>query len=383
MALPRLLIVSYTDTGRDPRVLRQVLALRETFALTLAALDAPVLENVAFHRILRQRKSPLAQGWIAANLLARNFGPAKRRFFLQNPEALRAQDFDLVLVNDAEPLPLAFDLAKDTPVVFDAHEYYPREFESSLRWRLLFQHYLIRLCADYIPRCAAMTTVCDGIAREYEKEFGVLPDVIFNGPQYHELPVVPCREGTIRLIHHGAANPDRHLEKLIETVDYLDDRFTLTLMLVGETSYLKELKKRATRNPRVYWEEPVPVEELPAVSNRYDMGIFLVPPTTFNLLHCLPNKFFEFIQARIGVGIGPSPEMRRLVEHYQLGVVAEDFAPQSLAAGLNALTYEDINAFKHNADKAAKELTAEANLDRLRIRLLACLNLQPKTYPSE
>jgi len=365
MALPKLLVVAYTDVRRDPRVLRQVLALRETFALSLAALDAPALEDVPFHRILRLQKTPLAQGWIAANLLAGNFGPARQRFFLQNPELLHTQDFDLVLVNDAEPLPLAFDLAKGKPVVFDAHEYYPREFESSLRWRLLFQNYLTRLCADYIPRCAAMTTVCDGIAREYEQEFGVLPEVILNGAQYHDLPVVPCREGSIRLIHHGAANRDRKLEQFIEMAEYLDTRFTLTLMLVGDARYIGSLKKLSGANPKVIWRDPVPMQDIAQEINSYALGVYLAPPTNFNTRFMLPNKFFEFIQARLGVAIGPSSEMRRLVEKYQIGVVAEDFAPKSMAARLNSLAYADINVFKHNADKAAKELTAEANMQRL------------------
>ena len=370
---PRLLIISYTNAGEDPRVLRQVLALRETFTLILAALDAPALEKVTFHRIRRQRKSLLAQGWIAANLLAGNFGPAQRRFSLQHPGVALAQDFDLVLVNDAEPLPLAFRLAKGKPVVFDAHEYYPREMESSWRWRLLFQKYLTRLCADYIPRCAAMITVSDGIAQEYEKEFGVRPEVIMNGPKYHGLPVVPCHDETVRLIHHGSANPDRNLEQLIELADYLDSRFTLTFMLVGDARYITDLKKLSDANPKIIWRDPVPMQDISKEINLYDLGVYLAPPTNFNTNFMLPNKFFEFIQARLGVAIGPSPEMQRLVEAYQLGVVAKNFTPQSLAAGLNSLTSEKIQAFKQNAAKAAEELTAEAGMRKLTDILLGVL----------
>jgi hypothetical protein len=361
----RLLIISYTDVGRDPRVLRQALALRETFELSLAALDAPALEKVAFHRILRQRKSPLAQGWIAANLLARNFGPAKRRFILHDPEVLREQNFDLVLVNDAEPLPLGFALARGAPVVFDAHEYYPREFESSFTWRLLFQPYVTKLCATYIPRCAAMTTVSSGLAREYEKEFGVLPEIIFNGPKRHDLPIVPCREGTVRLIHHGSAGPDRKLEQLIEMAEYLDERCTLTLMLVGNARYIDRLKKMSGADSRIIWRDPVAMRDISREINGYDLGVYLAPPTNFNTRFMLPNKFFEFIQARLAIAIGPSPEMAAIVNKHDLGVVADDFTPQALAAKLNALTAGDIMRYKHNADAAARIYTAEAGMESL------------------
>jgi len=376
---PRLLIISYTNAGMDPRVLQQVLALRETFTLTLAALDAPALEKVTFHRIQRLRKSPLAQSWIAANLLAGNYGPAQRRFFLQHPDMIRAQDFDIILVNDAEPLPIAFKLAKDKPVVFDAHEYYPREFESSWRWRLLFQKYLTRLCTDYIPRCTAMITICDGIAQEYEKEFGVRPEVVLNGPKYHELPIVPCREGTVRLIHHGAANPDRSLELLIELVGHLDNRFTLTLMLVGNTRYISDLKKLSGANPRIIWRDPVPMQDLSRACNDYDLGVFLAPPLSVNIAHCLPNKFFEFIQGRLAVAIGPSPEMAAIVKERDLGVISDDFTPQALAAKINALTPENIMRFKHNTAKAAKELTAEASMRKLTDILLRVLDSAGRT----
>ena len=32
--------------------------------------------------------------------------------------------------------------------------------------------------------------------------------------------------------------------------------------------------------------------------NQFDLGVYLLPPVNFNSAHALPNKFFEFIQAR-------------------------------------------------------------------------------------
>jgi hypothetical protein len=357
------LLLSFTNARQDPRVLRQVYYLRDDFAVTIAGLGDPGLDGTEFMPICRRKKTFFNQGIIAANLLAGNYAPAMRRFALLQPAEAMNRRFDLVLVNDAEPLPLGFAMANGAPVVFDAHEYYPKEFEKSWRWLLLFQPYMTRLCAEYIPRCAGMTTVAPGIAEEYRRNFGVLPEVVRNTPEYQELPVNAAPRERIRLVHHGAANPDRHLELMVNAMDYVDKRFTLDLYLVGRGAYMKKLEKMAAARRNVTLRPPVPMAELVPLCNQYDMGLYLLPPTGFNVAHMLPNKFFEFIQARIGIAIGPSAEMAPIVKRHDLGVIGEDFTPKSLAAKLNALTAEDIMRFKGNADTAAKIYNAQASME--------------------
>ena len=78
-------------------------------------------------------------------------------------------------------------------------------------------------------------------------------------------------------------------------------------------------------------------------------------------MHSLPNKFFEYIQGRLAIAIGPSPEMKHFVEKYELGVVSEDFNPKSLANAINKLTPEKINYYKSQSHTFAQELSAEKN----------------------
>jgi hypothetical protein len=104
---------------------------------------------------------------------------------------------------------------------------------------------------------------------------------------------------------------------------------------------------------------------LPEETRDYEIGMFLLEPTNFNYLHALPNKFFEFIQARLAIAIGPSPEMARLVKEHDLGVVAQDFKPQSLANALRVLTPEKVAQFKQNAHRAADVLCWEHERTKL------------------
>lgn len=213
-----------------------------------------------------------------------------------------------------------------------------------------------------------MMTVGKGLAREYEKNFNVKPIVVTNANNYHDVDPTPVPEDKIRLIHHGIATPSRKLELMIQMMAHLDDRFTLDMMLLtpGFASrktreYIDELRKQAAADPRIKIIPPVKSNEVVAAIRDYDLGVFLLPPVNFNYENTLPNKLFDFVQARLGVAIGPTPEMAEIVNHYNIGVVGDSFTAGNLAGKLNQLTRTEIEHFKKNAGKAAQELNAEAN----------------------
>lgn len=168
------------------------------------------------------------------------------------------------------------------------------------------------------------------------------------------------------MVHHGWANRSRKIENMIRMMDHVDRRFSLDLILVPlEDRYDRMLRREADARPNVDILPPVPYRELIPVTNRYDIGVFLCPPTTFNLRHALPNKLFEFIQARLAVAIGPSPEMLAVINRYGCGVAAQDFEPGSLAHALNSLSARAVEELKSRSHHAAATLNSETNSRRL------------------
>jgi hypothetical protein len=281
-------------------------------------------------------------------------------------QQLAKNDYDVVIANDIHTLPMGLAIAGiKSKVYFDAHEYHPLEFEDSLKWRLLHQPFMNYLCITYIPKAHAFSTVSEGIAKEYEKKTGVLPFLLTNATSFNELKPTKINQH-IKLIHHGAAIPARKLELMIEMMKYTDKRFTLDLMLVSNTpKYMDKLKKMARNIPTVKFVDPVPFTEISKMINQYDLGIILIPPTNFNYKNTLPNKLFEFIQARIGIASGPTPEIEACIKKYDIGVVSNDFNPVSLAGLLNKLTTSQIMEFKENSNNAAKILSAEENMKKI------------------
>ena len=152
-------------------------------------------------------------------------------------------------------------------------------------------------------------------------------------------------------------------------MDHLEERFSLDLMLVSPSSahrsYYQSIAQMVKGKPRVQIIPPVPMKNIVEFTNQYDVGLFICPPTTFNLKFALPNKFFEFIQARLMVAIGPSVEMQRIVNEYDCGVVAESFEPRALADVLGKLDVADIVRYKNNSHRAAQELNASKNAARI------------------
>ena len=364
-----ILILAFSNLAVDPRVNRQIRFLRDTYRVIAVGLAHPKVEGVEFIPVTKKkRRYPSPLGVLQMLFHRYDDWYWQQKHVIDAFNKLANVRADLILANDLQTLPLALKVAKGARVVLDAHEYAPRQNEDVLSWRLLIQNYATYLCRKYIPQVHAMMTVCPGIAETYERDTGVKPLVMTSAPDYEDLePNVMSGNGRrIRLIHHGAAAPSRKIENMIRMMDDLDERFELNFMFVeSHPRYLRHLKRLAEKRSAIRFLPPQPMHQLPRYLNQFDIGVYLLEPTNFNHLHSLPNKFFEFIQARLGVAIGPSPEMARIVREHNLGVISEDFSPKRLAQCLRHLDPKTINFYKSQSHKAAQILSAEKNKELL------------------
>ena len=143
---------------------------------------------------------------------------------------------------------------------------------------------------------------------------------------------------------------------MIRLCTLLGEGFTLDIMGTvpkNDRAYFDEIMHLIEQTPNVHFRPAVDFDQIIPTIREYDIGLYILQPVNFNNRHALPNKFFEYIQARLALAIAPSPEMKRICEQYHLGVVATDFTPESLAASLKSLTSEQVNIYKQNAHQAA------------------------------
>ncbi len=278
--------------------------------------------------------------------------------------------FSVVVVTDPLCLPSVLGHRGSMKVVFDAREFFPRQFEYSGIWRLLFSGGLTRLLRNRLPDCDAVTTVSHGLATGYRDLCGVEPVVVLNVPPcadaHPSYPGVNRSPATpLRLVYHGGANRNRRLDVLIDMARLLGGRAHLDLYLIGRPRHLRPLERLASTVPNVRLRTPVAFTEIPAMLLQYDVGLSVFPPSTFNLRHAMPSKFFEYLHAGLAVAVGAAPDMAEVVRSFDCGVVVEEFTGESLARAFADLSGQRLQEMRQNAAAAARQLCADVEYARV------------------
>lgn len=362
MSTPRLLIISFSHIASDARVLKQVRHFAQKYDVTTCGYGPAPVEGVTHVPI---PDSAGFRRWTRRDIALRRFS----KIYWSMPAVVEAAQglagharFDAILANDIDTVGLALRLDPVHGVHADIHEYAPRQNEEILMWRLFDAPYVTWMCRRFLPRAASMTTVGQGIADEYHRVFGLNAGIATNAAPRQEF--TPGAAGApIRLVHSGAALRNRRLETLLDAAEATSTEVLLDLYLMpSEPEYLDELAAKAAGSARVRVLPPVPYAELLGVLNGYDVGLHVIPPTNFNNRWALPNKFFDYVQARLGMIIGPSPEMARILAVHGLGAVTHDFTAAALTEVLDGLNAEVVTRWKAAAHAAAHDLSSEAQV---------------------
>lgn len=358
---PSLLIISLSTLVSDARVLRQIRLFTDRYAVTTVGYG-PAPEGVAEH--IQVPEEIISWHKDRRLLILRRYQSAydTSPVIAHVKPLLEPGRWDVVIANDIDAVPLAITLRPRGGVHADLHEYATRQNEESWRWRWFvapFRRWMVR---TWVTQADSVTTVGAILAQEYRREFGIEAGVVPNAAPYADRSPTPVAE-PLRLVHSGAARRNRSLGVMLEAVRQTRREVTLDLYLVpNDPGYLTELQQQAADLPQVRFNDPVSPDELVERLGECDVGVFVLPPLTFNYLNALPNKFFDFVQARLGIVVGPSPEMAALVREHGLGVVTEDFTAESLARAVEELTPEAVAGYKAASHAVARELSAQEQI---------------------
>lgn len=372
---PKILSISLSDISHDARVLRQLKLLSELGEVTTVGYgEQPPFVKDHLSVPYELRSLPQTPRGVAL-LLARKFDAAEMEApgFRYAEKLLAQKRFDLVVANEARALPLASRVAHGAPVWADMHEWAPEERSHVLAWKLLVAPFMEWICRQYLPQASLVTTVNHSIADLYDRAFGVSTHVLQNARPYADLEPSALVENAIRLVHSGAAIPDRGIENLIAATLQLGERYTLDLYLVrgrDQDRYWNRLKQLASGSSRITFHEAVAPEQLPNALNAYDIGVFTLRPETPNHRFMLPNKFFDFVQGRLALVFGPAPETDRLINEHQLGVIASGWSTNDVVKAVKSIDRESLRNFKLNTHRAAR-LLSSSQQERQLVELLA------------
>ncbi|MDR0801732.1 glycosyltransferase [Fluviicola sp.] len=373
----KILIFSNKKVSSAPRILRETDGLKDHFEIHLTGDESSFDTEHIYSCIYSFRSFSDKIKSRISRILGRRTLPVYSKI-----EAYIQQwKIDVLIIHEPHFLPLAAQLKEKygIRIVFNAHEYYPLEFENSPEWMKNEGRLFYSLYQQYLSQLDLFINVCDSIREKCLSEFHTDSLVIPNAAFYSNLAPNYHTNEPIRLIHHGALLPNRKLEKMISIVDSLGPRFQLDIIGVPHPAvmdYYGKIKEACSATSNVRLITPVAFSEIIPFINQYDIGIHLLEPSSFNNFHALPNKIFEFLQAKLAVFVSPSPEMSKLVEKYRIGEVSEDFSESAMIERLQQTDLQQINTYKQNTVQAAQLETAEKYQQLYLDRLLSLLTVQ-------
>ncbi|MDX2283415.1 MAG: glycosyltransferase [Bacteroidia bacterium] len=269
--------------------------------------------------------------------------------------------------NDLDTLAACWLAARLTGarLVYDSHEYFTEVPE--LLHRPLTRGIWLALERLLLPRTDAAITVSAGIAQAYAQRYGRPFAVVRNVPFRRERPAAAREPGL--LLYQGALNTGRGVGLMIRALEHLPE---YRLWIIGRGDVEAELRALAAASAareRVIFKGFVPAEQLPGLTAQASLGFSLEEELGASYRLALPNKLFDYLQARVPVLVSDLPEMRSLVETYGTGAVlpAAERTPEGLAAQIRALL-EDPERYARCAaacEAAAAELCWEEEQARL------------------
>jgi glycosyltransferase involved in cell wall biosynthesis len=273
--------------------------------------------------------------------------------------------FDILVANDLDTLLPNYLISriKRLHLVYDSHEYFTGVPELNGRP-------LVRLVWKTIeklifPGLQNVITVSDSIADLYRMEYGAAPYVIRNlSPSSEALIPLSKEEMGIQpghlllILQGGGINIGKGGEELIDAVSLTEN---VSLIVAGSGDVVPLLKEKVINlglSERIKFFRKMPWAELMRLTKSADAGLSLERDTNINYRYSLPNKLFDYISAGLPVITGKLPEIRKIVEVYDCGLIIPEISPVEISRAIIKLrdNTELRKRLKQNSAKAFAEL---------------------------
>ena len=266
----------------------------------------------------------------------------------------------IIYANDLDTLLAASALSffKQIPLIYDSHELFTEVPE--LRNRNVKKRIWHFLEKRLVSRVDAAITVSNSISEELSKRYGKAFEVVRNLPTKKSVTLKKVNSTDKKvIIYQGALNIGRGLEKLIKAMQYLPN---VELRIAGTGDIEKtlvSLSKSLGLEPQVKFLGRIEPDKLHFETLQASIGVSLEEDIALSYRYALPNKLFDYIQAGLPVLTSNLPEMKRIVQNYNIGQTINcDCTPRELSQKLNVMlnSSHQLNQWRNSSVAAANVL---------------------------
>lgn len=268
---------------------------------------------------------------------------------------------DIIWANDLDTLLGCFIVGKlrRKPIIFDSHEMFCQvaELQDNPKAQKVW------LCLEkfMLPKLKYVITVCNPIKDYFKNKYNIEAKVVRNIPLQNtetEVKNFPMKEKII--VWQGATNIDRSLEDIVLAMKDIDAK----LYIMGSGDVIKDLEKIVLDNNlknKVVLTGRLTFEQMMSYTKRASVGLSLDRPTNENYRISLPNKIFEYINTATPIVCTPLPEIKNIVEKYNVGCFINEPTKENISKTLNSIlnNNELLQTFSNNSIIAQKELSWE------------------------
>jgi glycosyltransferase involved in cell wall biosynthesis len=360
LAKKKVIISVISDLVTDQRVNRAALTLHES-GYEVVLVGRKLKKSLAVgERPYRVKRFSL---WFEKGALfyaCYNF----RLFFyllLSKADILVSNDLDTLLAN------YSVSKLKNIKLVYDSHEYFTEVPE--LVSRPLVRSVWLNIERRIFPMLKHVYTVNNSIASVYTNKYKVDVKVVRNLPFRIQAGINPVsrrdfgipEDAKVFLFQGAGINIDRGAEESIESIANVPGA---VLLFIGGGDVIDQLKQKVVEKNltgKVFFIPRQPLNELIKFTMMADFGLTLDKDTNLNYRFSLPNKLFDYIQAKLPVLATDLPEIRRVIEKYDIGMLTASCEPPILAEKMRKMVADKDHfvQWKKNLNIAAEELCWE------------------------
>ena len=369
-------------TRKSAEALSQLATVKVINVVNCTQPDKQENEPFTVRSVIRLGPAPGKISWrllrVAYNLTILKLGlryyAHKTGVFCENQirEALLEEAPDAIMAINADTLRPCAQAAEQlgSLLVYDAYEYWPDHHKSPmLALSGVERRSLYEAERDYMAQAGLAITVSPVLARAYQEEFNLprMPLVIYNAPPAYIPEAFPVNR-PIRFAFLGSFQTNRNMELMLEAAaqaEGVDFSFQGSGKL--ESWMRAEIAQRGLSD-RIRVVEPVPYDELVMSAARYDVGVMAHGSDNLQVRGALPNKFFEYMAAGLGMIAPPNPALTEFEGVEDFACFLPEVTAEALAGLMQQLAQNPrrVAAMKEQALKHASLYAGEAQAKHLR-----------------